>query len=70
MISALYSEEAHREEEWLFSADLTKGCMGATERWALTLSSRDLKETKILTPADKFLEGKGIAHLTPQGSLF
>lgn len=58
------------KKNWLFSASLSKGCMGTTKRWALTLSSRDLKETKILTPADKFLEGKGIAHLTPQGSLF
>ena len=54
MISPLYSEEAHSEEEWLFSANLSKGCMGTAERWALTLSSRDLKETNTLTPADKF----------------
>lgn len=71
VISPLYSEEAHGEEEWLFSASLSKGCMGTTKRWALTLSSRDLRKTKILTAADKFLEGKGINSTpTPQGSLF
>lgn len=57
VISPLYSEGAHGEEEWLFSASLSEGCMGTTKRWALTLSSRDLKETKLLTPADEFLEG-------------
>lgn len=69
MISPLYSEEAHSEGERLSSASLSKGCMGTTKRGALPLSSRDLKETKVLTPADKFLEGKEIAHLA-QGSLF
>lgn len=64
VISPLYSEKHTAQKNSCFPSFCQKDLStGTSDRWALALSSRDLKKEKILTPKDKFLEdGRNSIH--------